>query len=129
MAGPDPLCASMLIATHRQLQRHRRKMLWAAAVFTTAALSLTAGTVLASDHAHGGMDRGVDDAALVCIMGAGCVAVLGMGAGTFTHQPPSQQPLWAIDTSPAPASAFVGMGLGFLVRAGPWSALREIFRL
>lgn len=116
----------MLIAAHSQLQRHRRKVLWGAAILAVATASLTARTALASDHAHGGMDGGVEGVAAVCITGAACVAVIGVGAFTVRRLP--QRPLWRLSAPLAPTSAFVPLGVGFLVRAGP-TPLLQVFRL
>lgn len=127
--GPDPdlCCITMLTATHHQLQRHRRKLLWGVAVLVVATAGLTAKTVLANAHADGEMATGVDDVAAICIIGAGCVAVIGLG--TFAIRRPTQRPRWRLRALLVPSSVHTPVTLGFSARAGPPSSLLQIFRL
>jgi hypothetical protein len=112
----------VLIKLDSELRRHRRKVLWALALFAVLGVAVTAKAALMSGHEHGDMS----DAVVLCMTVGACVAVAGVAV--FAARRLAQRPMWLIASPVAAALASVPVSPGFLVRAGP-PPLLQVFRL
>jgi hypothetical protein len=111
----------MLISIDRQLRRHRRRALIGLAVLAIAGGALAAHVALMS-----GADTHMTNAAGICLILGGGVAVLAVAAVAIRRL--AQRPVWLLALPAAPDLAVRPTPRGVLVRAGP-SPLLQVFRL
>ena len=104
----------MLALVHRVIHRRRRQMRWLLAILAVAATVVTAHSTLMNASMG---DHEIGDAAALCVAVGGALAIAGV-AGFAAARPP-RRPTWLLAAVPEPATAYVPVASGFLVRAGP----------
>ena len=109
----------MLVSIHRQLRRHRRKVVLALAIVAVAATAVTAHAALMNP------DHGASSAALVCLAVGGCVVLTVVAAVALRRRPARD---WAlVSLMPAPALPSLPADTGVIARGSP-PPLLQVFR-